>query len=1000
MKYNKLTISALLVLLLFSHIVYGQDKEDLQVKVQISNSEGEAISGVLIWSMEGSKKNYTDEEGLAMIPTYVNDQLIMESPGYTSHYIQIKRNTSQLEISLVKETLQNGADKLVAIPFDMQEKRRIPGSITHIDVENSLKYDAASGLEELIYGKVPGLFGTSDLRGLGNAMVVVDGVPRRELIINPSEIEEITVVKDLASSLLYGTRGNQGVIMISTKRGTPNKKRINVRFESGIDMIKRLPKYISAADYMELNNEALRNDGIAEKYDPMTIQNTRDGVDPMLYPDESFYDGRFLNDYRLFNRFYSEFSGGNNKAKYYANVGYTTYGSFFSVGEAANIRNNVINIRGNTNYELNSWLSLSLDGLAIFNTENGIEHDFWSLSTTLKPNSYPFLIPADRLKGNEFLETAAIINGDYILGGSSEYTTNIYGQMNNGGFRKQMDRTLQFSSGIDLDLNQFVDGLTGKIFFSFDMSNSYTSSMVNDYAVYFVRKNNPIGSDSLQINKIGLDDRASNPSTAEVDFLRRTALYATLKYQKKIGVHEIDLTALSYRQQVNLPNAFNPDKNLHFGLRANYMYNEKYIAEFNSAMVGSSKLYGSNKWGFSPGLSLAWILSEEDFLSSSSPLDFLKVKVGAAQVSYDTDIGYFQYLSTYEKQGTYTYGLFSQYENDIWGINNFGNPDLDFVRRNEMNAGIEAFLYNDLFLEATYFNSKITGDVVQVENSYPDYFGGTNAFLNLESSKYSGFDLGFQYTREMKDFTLSFGGNLVNYSSEELIVDEPNYEDAYRSRVGQPTDAIFGLVADGFYRESDFTDGLLNASLPEPAFTVQAGDIKYIDQNDDGYINEKDAIGIGKSHANTQIAVNLRLHYRSFSLYALGVGQFGGNVYFNNSYYWVNGNDKYSEEVLGRWTPETAETATYPRLTTGSGNNNFTNSTFWLYDNDWFELQTLQLTWHLPTRTAQRINLNSARIFLRGTNLLMFSEIRDQKELRIGGVPQTRAFSLGLNIEF
>lgn len=1000
MKYKKTAISLLAFLLLIPQALIGQGKEDLQINLQVTNNEKSEINGALIWSKEGSMKAYTDSEGRASVRTYFNDQLIIEASGYEPYRVKIDRDISGLDIVLDDQAIQKGTDHLVTLPFGKQERYRIPGFITHIDVEKGLFYDASSSLEELLYGKVPGLFGNSDLRGIGNALIVVDGIPREELIINPTEIKEITIVKDLASSILYGTQGHQGIVMITTKRGVPYKKRIKMRYESGIEIIKSLPKYLSAADYMELYNEALANDGMTERFGIMTIRNTRDGVDPMLFPDESFYDGRFLSEYRPYNRFYSEFSGGSSKAQYYANVGYINYGSFFHVGEAAKTHSNLINIRGNTNYELNSWLSLSLDGLAIFDTDNSVDHDFWGLSTTLKPNLYPFLIPTDRLQGNELLETATIFNDAYILGGTSEYTSNIYGQMKNGGFKKQMNRSLQFSSGLDVNLNQFVEGLKGKVYFSFDMNNSYTSSMVNDYAVYFVRNSNTIGSDSLQINQVGLDDRASNPSTSDVDFLRRTALFATLDYKKHLDAHKIDLTAVSYRQQVSIPNEFNPKKNLHFGLRANYMYDEKYIAEFNSAIAGSSKLYGSNKWGFSPGLSLAWILSEESFLSSATALDFLKAKISAARVSYDTDIGYNQHLNTYEKQGTYNYGLFSQYQNEIWGIYNLGNPDLDFVKRNELDLGIEGFLFRNLYVEASYFYSIITGDVVQVDNTYPNYFGGSKAYLNFESSKYAGFDLGFQYTKEVKELTLSFGSNLVNYSSEDLTVDEPNFEDSYRSRVGQPTDAFFGLEADGFYQESDFTDGVLNPDLSEPTFSVQAGDIKYIDQNEDGFINEKDAIKIGKSHANTQIAVNLQLSYKSFSLYTLGVGQFGGDVYYSNSYYWVNGNDKYSEVVLNRWTPGTAESATYPRLTTGSGSNNFRNSSFWLYDNNWFEIRTIQLTWHLPTRTAQQLKLSNASLYLRGTDLMVFSKIKDQRELSIGEEPKTRAVTLGLNIEF
>jgi len=237
--------------------------------------------------------------------------------------------------------------------------------------------------------------------------------------------------------------------------------------------------------------------------------------------------------------------------------------------------------------------------------------------------------------------------------------------------------------------------------------------------------------------------------------------------------------------------------------------------------------------------------------------------------------------------------------------------------------------------------------------------------------------------------------------SEFIEMDELNYEYDYFRQTGKPTDAIFGWVDEGLYMEDDFSNGELNSNLPVPTFgDVQPGDIRYKDLNEDGIIDNNDREVIGFYHPNLQYGLNLRIAYKIFDLFLLGTGQTGRSTVYNNSYYWVYGERKYPELVTGRWTPATAATATYPRLSSTNNANNFRYSTYWLRKNDWFTLHTVQLNINLPERLAERSFAKRFQFYLRAYNLFTISANSKRRELNIGTEPQFRTYAAGINATF
>lgn len=311
-----------------------------------------------------------------------------------------------------------------------------------------------------------------------------------------------------------------------------------------------------------------------------------------------------------------------------------------------------------------------------------------------------------------------------------------------------------------------------------------------------------------------------------------------------------------------------------------------------------------------------------------------------------------------------------------------------------INVGFESMLFNyKIGFEASYFYNKSYNLFSTLLNSIPVYYVGL-PFKNYGSDNVQGIEVGLNYNTVLRDVGIRLGGNLVYAISKVLARDELNYKDEYRSIIGKPTDATFGFVADGLFKDQTEID-----NSPLQTFSiVQPGDIKYKDLNNDNIIDDNDQKMIGNSQPRFGYGLTAIVNFKAFELYILATGQAGEDNIFSDPYYWVYGNRKYSEVVLDRWTPATASTASYPRLSSTSNANNFVNSTFWLYKNNWFRLQTLQLTY-----TLQDINfagLNEVRFFLRGNNLFMISKIKDKTELNIGSAPQTRAISIGLALQF
>ena len=454
-------------------------------------------------------------------------------------------------------------------------------------------------------------------------------------------------------------------------------------------------------------------------------------------------------------------------------------------------------------------------------------------------------------------------------------------------------------------------------------------------------------------------------------FFRRLGTYALLDYAKTKGLHSVTSTLLGYFDTYVTNGVTIDRKNSHLGLRITYDYSKKYFVDFSSSLVNGFKLKQGNKGGFSPSLGVAWVLRDEQSKQDLSEFNYLKLRASAGIIDYEwSGTNYRLYESTFGQGNTFSWGD----QVRTLGIrqtliSRADNPNLTFEKMKNFNLGMEGYFFNNLiYLEANVFATRNSGIVVQ-RSVYGASVGQNIPYENYNSTDYKGGEAGIRLSKNIGEFYLDLGANILIASSKVVKKDEL-WSNAYQYRQGKPFDALFGLQALGLF--SDQAD--INASPVQKFGEVKPGDIKYKDQNNDGKIDSDDEIQIGNILPTFSYGLNFTLKYKALSLFAIGNGVRGAEGLYGGSYFWVQGNDKYSEQVLNRWTPATALTATYPRLSSKSSPNNFRSSSYWLFNNNYFNLDRVQLNVDLPKTLIQKISSKEIMVYLRGENLARFSK--------------------------
>ncbi len=907
----------------------------------------------------------------------------------------------------------------VNVAFRKVAKEDILGGVSTLNYRELVEKNYSTYTFDNMQGYVAGYNGNS-LWGMSNALVFVDGVPRDVNNIKPDEIEEITFLKGAQAVVLYGSRAAQGAILITTKRGQVNDGLdINVRVNTGWNVAKAYPEYLGSAEYMTLYNEARANDGLAALYTPEQIYNTASGLNPYRYPDVNFYSSEYIK--KAYNRTdaTAEIQGGNDRAKFYANVSYYRVGDLLNFGEAKDNYTDRFNVRGNVDMRINNFMTAYVNANATFynskSANSNQSGNYWAMAATMRPNRVSPLIPTSFLDQNALTaktmidNTYNIYNGMF-MGGTQTDLTNIFGDYYAAGSNTWTSRQFQFDAGVNADLNSLLKGLSFHAMVAVDYATSYSKSFNNTYATFEPTWSNYNGKDVIvALNNHGTVDKKSGVQNIGGSTDNQTiAFNAHFDYKRTFSdVHNVSAILVANGYQQSESGTYHKTSNANLGLELSYNYAKKYYLDFAVATPWSARLPEGHRAGFSPSLTLGWNIAKEQFMEGSI---FNELTLSASASNLKTDLGidnYYMYLGTYQNGGWWDWNGETGHS-AVQSIRG-GNDDFGYLKRKEISASIHAsLLERALTLDASFFASKIEGGIITATNQVPSYFSswhigsqtGFVPYVNYNNDSRTGFDLSVNYKKNFGDFGFQAGANMTYYTTNASKRDDTNYADSYQYRQGKPLDAIWGYECLGFFKDQADIDNSPKQSL---GGTVRPGDLKYKDQNNDGVIDTKDQVDLGKGGwygAPMTVGVNLTFKYKNFTLFMLGVGGFGGHAVKNNSYWWIDQEDKYSAAVRGRWTPETAETATYPRLTTQNGANNNTTSDFWMYSTSRFDLAKVQLTYDFPKCIIGNGIIKGLSVYASGNSLLTLAKERKLLEMNVGSAPQTRFYNLGVKVRF
>ena len=1009
MKTLYIYIILMLLLPFFSESnIYAQkrSKQYSEIKAKVVDKEGNPIQSVRITVDEGIFESSTDKQGKFSLKVTDNSTLVFDVPGFEPQYLGVSVIKQNPVVVMEKSIPYGGVKDEVELPFRKTIAREIVGATSTID-EDAISSSNQMNVLNILSGKAPGLNvsqvptepGRSatvlNIRGLSRSatdnapLIIIDGIERPLEDLTPEEIESITVLKDATSKILYGPKAVNGVLLVKTKRGIKYKRDRQFNIEFGAQTPVRMPEYLNSADYATMYNQARINDGLSPYYTQTDIDGYRMGTNPVLYPDVDFHK-LCLSDHMSYRKAIAQFRGGNESAQYYVNATYAGYGGYEAVGK--NNTSNKFNLRVNLDYKVNDWLKAFVDiaGQMEFYTTNYMSADkLFSRLSSHRPNAYPIKFSDPGNPGTEIY--GAMENAN--LSSSRE---NIYAEMALGGSKENTVRKGQTNIGFDLSLDRYVKGLSAKAYVTFDVYNYLVVGKNENFSSYrpIFNENSLIGKELLTVEK-----KVSDKSRIADQMYRNYGYFGQLSYDRTFQAkHQLKSDLVIFQSRRENLGSSQDDVNRTFALRTNYVYNKKWIAELDMAVMGSSRFTKGNRYGYFPTVGVAWIASEEKFLKDKEWLDFLKIKASTGLLGTDNYFDFFLFESRWNTSQSTHFGPKLEEDVNTSTLVHVGNPDLTWEKSFEINIGAEASFLNCLTADFNYFNN-YRYDILTPTTSFSSINGGELMYRNYGSVRNQGVELALEYSGNIGKLHYSIGGNTIWSKAVYEKTDDMEGLSSNRKKEGKPVDTRFGLIAEGLFKSGDEI-----AAHPVQDFgPVQIGDVKYANINNDHHINENDMLPIGNEYPRFQFGLNINLAYKGFELSLSGSGMAQYDIYLNNSYYWMREDQKYSTFVKNYFNPSTGE-GKFPRLTTQQNQNNYRSSSLWMRSGNFFKLRDAMLSYSLPQNITNKMTLKQVKLFVRGSNLFTISSIKDLDpeyiDAGVTGYPFFRSFTGGINVVF
>ena len=982
----------------------------------ISSSDNQPIVGANVY-VEGTTLGVTtdiDGNYSLTVPASTR-QVTFSFLGYDMKKIAVKDSELFKLVTLVDAS--NELEDVVVVGFGVQKKESLVGAVQ--SVKPSELQVSSSNLSTSFAGKIAGVIAVQKtgepgadganfwIRGISTfgssttPLVLVDGIERDLDLVDIEDIKDFSILKDAAATAIYGVRGANGVILITTREGIVGKPQINIRFEAGMVQPTKVPDMLDAVQFAELWNAAAGS----EVYTPEVIQKYRDGSDPDLYPNVDWVDYLY-KDLSFNERVNVNVTGGGSTAKYYISGGFYNEDGLFARDNMKEYNTSVFyrkfNFRSNVEVQLHKYTKLNVNLATTFERKNEpgtAASTIWDYAVKSAPNVFP-----------------AVYSNGLLPGPGANNGENPYVLLTQTGYREKFYNTAQSLFSLTQDLGDWVTkGLTVTVKGSFDAKNYNHLARTKTPPQYMASGRDEFGDLILQQTVVGTNNLTYAESHSGY---RSVYLEASVNWARSFGKHDLSALFLyqqSQRNDVGIdksePELALPYRHQGIAGRITYSYDNRYFIEGNFGYNGSENFSPGKRFGFFPSVAAGYVISNEKFFEPvRGVIDLLKIKasygiVGNDKIGTGDNVRRFIYNGTVNSGSSYYFGTRPHSSSSIQ-MGDWPNPNVGWEEAHKLNVGVDLSLFSKLKISADYFKEKREGIFLQ-RQSIPVYVGlSTQPWVNIGKMRNSGVDASLEYHQTIgQDLHLTVRGNFTYARNMIVDQDQPDYKYLYMNRTGQARYQTFGLVAAGLFRDQADID-----AWPKQSFgDVEPGDIKYLDLNGDGVVDSYDVKPIGYTNVPEIVygfGFSLQWKAFDFSAFFQGVGHVSFSTRTDQTLGFNARNSReanlFSDVYDNYWTPERLD-AKYPRLYIGTNNNNNQTSTFWMANGRYMRLKNLEIGYTLPKRISQKMAMQNMRVYLSGVNLFTFSPFKLwDPDLQTGATnyPNNRIINIGLTIGF
>ena len=971
----------------------------------------------------------TDINGKYKIAIEPYQRLIFSYVGFDKVEVLIKEQ--RVVNVTMKESAASSLDEVVITGTGVQKKLTVTGAITTVNVSD-LMHTANGSVVNALAGNVAGVLAmqtsgqpgrnTSEfwIRGIStfgastSALVLVDGFERDLDDVNIEDIEDFSVLKDASATAIYGSRGANGVVLITTKHGKPGKINIDAKVETSYNTRTITPEFVDGYTYASMMNESriTRNQEPIYQQDELNI--LRMGLDPDLYPNVDWKD-LLLKDGAMTYRANLNMNGGGSTARYFVSLSYLKEDGMYKTDETlrkdynTNANANTWNYRLNTDIDITktTLLKVGVSGSLKKYNEPGLSGDVWKSLMYQNPISVPVMYS----------------NGYVPAYGTGE-RTNPWVLATQTGYKEHWENTIQTNITLEQKLDFITQGLKFIGRFGFDTWNKNNIDRIKwpeQYKAQRFRDENG----QIVFDRVTEEQKMKQTSSAEGN--RNEIFEAELHYNRGFKEHHVG-GILKFNQDSKVFTVGTGEDlkkgiaRRHLGLagRVSYNWNYRYFADFNFGYNGSENFADGHRFGFFPAVSVAWNVAEEPIIKKNFKwMNMFKIRYSFGKVGNDVlkignDEYRFPYLYTIGDGTGYTWADYN-YSNSYSGkrYTDLASNYATWEIATKHDLGVDLALFNDKFTATVdYFHEQREG--IWMERKYlPSIVGlGSNPRANVGKVLSEGFDGNFAYREKINKVDITVRGNITYSKNTILEKDEENNVYPYQMERDYRVNQAKGLIALGLFK--DYDD--IRNSPRQDFGTVQPGDIKYKDVNGDGVVNDGDKVAIGATTRPNMIygfgisaswkGLDVNVHFQGAGKTSFFID--GPTVYAFSSGEWGNiladvaGSNRWIEhEISGTMATENPN-ASYPRLSYGGNNYNYRQSTYWLRNGSYLRLKTLELGYSIPKPLVNKIRFNNIRLFLRGSNLLTFSSFKlwDPELGSSTGTeyPLAKSFTLGLSV--